>query len=154
MKFHRQLFPEHRPEEGIYGDCARTVIACLLDNVAPDDVPHFAEIADEDEEHGLRLVDDWLAAWGYRRLTFAFEADLEYVGKAMTMWNPGVPYCVIGQTSRGNNHVAIYRDGNLVHDPHPSDEGITAPTGEGYYWIELIARVPNAASHSYSKEGK
>jgi len=41
MRFHKQLITNHNPESGIFGDCQRTAIACLLDK-HPSDVPHFA----------------------------------------------------------------------------------------------------------------
>ena len=31
---------KHDPANGVYGDCGRTVIACLLD-LHPSEVPHF-----------------------------------------------------------------------------------------------------------------
>lgn len=30
MKYNKQLF-RHHPEQGIFGDCHRTAIACMLD---------------------------------------------------------------------------------------------------------------------------
>lgn len=33
-------------------------------------------------------------------------------------------YLVSGQSSRGVNHICIYQNGRLVHDPHPTKEGI------------------------------
>ena len=41
MTPHKQL-NRHRPEEGVFGDCYRTAIACLLD-LRPQDVPHVAD---------------------------------------------------------------------------------------------------------------
>ena len=41
MEFYKQL-NEHNPDEGVYGDCYRTAIGCLL-NIPPEFVPHFCE---------------------------------------------------------------------------------------------------------------
>jgi hypothetical protein len=46
----------------------------------------------------------------------------------MSKWlagNPGVPYLVKGKTLRGRKHIVIYKDGELHHDPHPSNEGLS-----------------------------
>lgn len=34
-------------------------------------------------------------------------------------------YLVSGKSPRGIKHMCIYKNGILVHDPHPSKEGIT-----------------------------
>lgn len=148
MKYHRQRYVDHRPDQNRWGDCARTALACLLDAPHVDDVPHFAALAGHDEQRGLDLMDEWLGRRGLRRLVFAFDGatGLDYLGEAMRVWNPDVPYCLVGATSRGHNHVAIYCNGRLVHDPHPSDEGVTAPAPDsGHYWIEIVASVPGTA---------
>lgn len=47
--------------------------------------------------------------------------------KDIDLWlsqNVNVPYMVTGISSRGVNHIVIYVNGKLHHDPHPSDEGI------------------------------
>ena len=64
MTPHKQLI-KHDPENGQWGDCGRTAIACLLD-LHPSDVPHFwegPERADRDPETECRK---WLAERGCR----------------------------------------------------------------------------------------
>lgn len=59
----------------------------------------------------------WLASQGY---TEEYIADIE-------KWlndNPNTPYLVSGRSSRGVDHVCIYMNGKLYHDPHPSGEGV------------------------------
>jgi hypothetical protein len=34
-------------------------------------------------------------------------------------------YLVSGKSPRGFNHICIFKEGKLVHDPHPSKEGLT-----------------------------
>ena len=46
MTPHHQLVTEYRNDEGVYGDCGRTVIACLMD-MHPSEVPHFFNMPDE-----------------------------------------------------------------------------------------------------------
>lgn len=38
--------------------------------------------------------------------------------------NPDTPYMASGMSSRGVQHVVIYMNGKLLHDPHPSNEGL------------------------------
>lgn len=40
--------------------------------------------------------------------------------------HPDCFYLVYGKSSRGVKHAVVYRAGKLVHDPHPSREGVIA----------------------------
>lgn len=59
----------------------------------------------------------WLASIGYREM---YITDIDQWLKD----NPGRPYTVSGKSSRGVDHIVIYQDGKLLHDPHPSNEGL------------------------------
>jgi hypothetical protein len=43
-------------------------------------------------------------------------------------------YFVTGPSARGVSHVCIYRNGKMVHDPHPSRDGLL----EEKYFYELV----------------
>lgn len=151
MKFHKQehlYIPDGYPD----GSCYPTVYACLLD-LPLNQVPYFnlfyfttskqkANIAkyrkDRYENSNYseetkkayisnfqydidRLWDQarnlWLISMGY---TEDFIADHD-------KWlaeNPERSYIASGDSSRGVKHVVIYKNGKLLHDPHPSDEGL------------------------------
>jgi hypothetical protein len=88
-------------------------VASLLDVEDYDSVPHFVEL------------DDW---WG---LTCSFVR--ERTGKSVAWWdNPesiplGIDLLIgSGPSPRGNfwHAVIVDRQGNLVHDPHPSRAGV------------------------------
>jgi hypothetical protein len=105
--------PSGRP-----GDCLRAAVATVLQE-DPDDVPHFAEAPD-----WIRAVLDWrpgLFRFDYRRIDgpIAFPAD----GAA----RPWVVGC--GQSPRGVLHAVVLAadDGRLIHDPHPSRDGLSGP---------------------------
>ena len=38
--------------------------------------------------------------------------------------SPECMYLVSGKSSRGCSHMVVYYDGQLLHDPHPSGEGV------------------------------
>jgi len=40
------------------------------------------------------------------------------------MSNKGVIYTASGPSARGVSHIVVYQDGKMIHDPHPSNEGL------------------------------
>lgn len=76
---------------------------------------HFASMSDWLWEN-VRMF--WLASQGYT----------EEVIEDIDQWlrdNPNTPYLASGKSSRGIEHICIYMNGKLYHDPHPSGEGLT-----------------------------
>lgn len=65
------------------------------------------------------VMKDWLASQGYIEKFVKSENVESWVSN-----NKGIPYMVFGKSSRGVDHVVIYQDGILLHDPHPSNEGL------------------------------
>jgi hypothetical protein len=59
----------------------------------------------------------WLASVGYK------EKYIEDIDQWLKE-NPNTPYLAQGKSSRGVDHIVIYMNGKLYHDPHPSDEGL------------------------------
>lgn len=47
-------------------------------------------------------------------------------------------YLVSGKSPRDVRHICIYQNGKLVHDPHPSREGLT--TLDHFYTLEKLER--------------
>lgn len=51
--------------------------------------------------------------------------------------HPDQPYMVTGMSPRGILHVVIFQNGEMIHDPHPSNDGV-AKEGRTYsYLIKL-----------------
>jgi hypothetical protein len=139
MKFHKQL-NRHDPDNGVWGDCFRTALACLLD-MNPEDVPHFLEGGPEPEEF-MRRHREWLLEHGYSIFAIGFDAGLEDVMKTMKNVNPGLYYLISGQSVRGINHVCIGLEDKIIHDPMPDGDGIKWPCKEdGYYWVEVLVPI-------------
>ena len=137
MTPHKQLF-KHDPENGVYGDCGRTVIACLLD-LHPSEVPHFWNgqgLAREQNEK----ADKWLAAIGLRLVKWALTGTMDEVFGFMQHHNRGLIYVLMGTSPRDVNHVVICRDDEVLHDPSIQGGGLVGPADDGHWWIEVIAR--------------
>ncbi|WP_420408638.1 hypothetical protein [Hoeflea sp.] len=133
----KQLF-RHKPDEGVYGDCARTVIACLLD-IEPEEVPHHhRHLADGEQQ---RLHNEWLAQKGFARVTVAYHLErLEEVLAVGKQLSGDMPYILAGTSRTGVNHVVICRHDAIVWDPSRTDAGIIGPCDDGYFFIEWIFR--------------
>ncbi len=151
MRFHKQSFLL-KPDQYPAGSCYPTLYACLLD-MELEEVPYFnlfyfesskekanfekyietnyrqADYADDIKSQNIenfifdkqRLWDEarrmWLIAMGY---TEDYIAD---VPKFLEE-NPGKPYIASGISPRDVPHVVAYKDGELFHDPHPSNAGL------------------------------
>lgn len=103
------------------GNCLQAAIASLFE-VDLVEVPHF--VAHED---WWGCLDGWLAE---RNLLAVWVKDGHEIP-----W--GIDYLAVGTSPRGSfKHVVIERNGELVHDPHPSGDGLVER--EGIYY--LVAR--------------
>lgn len=137
MRFVKQKF-RHKPDQGIHGDCARTVIACLLD-LDPDDVPHLQRECDAQEQADLH--DRFLRDRGFCRITIPFQ--VERVADALGIgahYSGDMPWLLVGRSRNDTNHVVICKGAEIVWDPALDDSGIVAPSDDGYFWIEWIVR--------------
>lgn len=138
MLYHKQRI-RHDPENGIYGDCHRTAIACLLDKQV-EDVPHFGEhFMDSDKFN--KAVADYLLTQGMRVFTTPYhgETPLHEMLKAIGHYNPDCYYLLTGQSPRNVNHVVVCRGGRIIHDPHFDGGFITGPAQpDGYYWVDVL----------------
>lgn len=103
------------PSEEQRGNCLQAVIASLLD-LPLDEVPHFVKehVDSGGQLHWWDQMWKWLAARGWA--IHAAGLDTHRTENLMAS----------GPSPRGNgiHHVVIYRDGEMVHDPHPDRSGI------------------------------
>ncbi len=128
----------HDPANGIYGDCARTAIACMLE-VPRDDVPHFYEFDGDPDFY--KKMDAWLRDHGLARVSMAFNGDdgLNSVLSCIGHLNPGLRFLLVGASKTGVNHVVICQDGKIDHDPSITQSGIVGPCEpDGFYWMEFF----------------
>jgi len=142
MKFYKQRH-HHNPEEGIFGDCFRTALACLLDMV-PEQVPHFMQgIQSTDEFESVeikRAIDDWLALRNLTKIDIPYHipgapptALMEHLGN-----RDGEDMCyLLTGRSRSAIHVVICRGSKFLWDPSPTNIGIISPIKD-LYWITYL----------------
>ena len=87
------------------GNCLMACFASLLE-IPIEDVPEF------DGESWFSQMTKWLETIGFDLIRWSGEVEL-----------PGY-YMVMGTSPRGDfNHQVIYKNGVLIHDPHPSKAG-------------------------------
>lgn len=149
VRFYKQLFP-HRPSEGLYGDCVRTAIACLLDR-EPSEVPHFFDKG-QDGETAWKAIEAWLAGEGLGRVMVVINGtiDRKELIDGFSVNNPDVCFMLFGTSSSGTPHVVICRNGEIIHDPSFIDTGISGPT-DGYYLIVvLVPRFTMLVDETYA----
>lgn len=143
MKLQKQLF-RHKPDEGIFGDCYRTCIACLL-GLDPDEVPHEQRQMESDEF--VAFYDNWLKSRGLHRLVVVLNGDsLDDALATAGAFSNGMPYIFSGTSRTGVNHAVIGKDRTILHDPSLTDAGIIGPTDNGYYYVEWLVVPPLQAA--------
>lgn len=136
----------HRPEEGQFGDCYRTCLACLLD-MDRDDVPHFVTTMDpgEWERNVQPRVDAWLRERGFVELALpaSGECDLDTILQMIS--SRGVYTILTGTSATGCNHCVVVGPDQTIHDPGRDDPGIVGPADDGFWWLSVL--VPAQMAH-------
>lgn len=142
MQFHKMQSP-HLPHRGIYGDCWRTAVACVLD-MHPLEVPHWMQLyPPKDAADTLRTPEREAAYQAFLRTKGLSSVDIPYnIGDEplQVLWDgiaerhgADLVYLATGNSPTGP-HTVIYCGRNLLWDPSPTDAGIVAPI-QGYIWI-------------------
>lgn len=144
MKYHKQLFPVHDPDNGIYGDCYRTVIACLLD-LDPEEVPHVCDNMPDDyvgKEHEERM-NAFLGERGLRHVEMPLLPDmsLQEVLDFCAVYFGDSRYTLMGKSSGGyRNHIVICKGTEIEHSTNDSTVERYAINSE-YWWIGFLMKV-------------
>lgn len=141
----------------VHGNCYPTAIGCML-NIPPSDVPNIEVLWDVSISYAYQVLYKWLEHKGYRiRQTFGQHSVFHDGSPKIEKTNDAyclselsdekkaelkaqlkdVYYMVSGQSPRGVTHVCIYQNGVMVHDPHPTGEGILT---EEYF--EVVEPIP------------
>ena len=143
MLLHKQLYRHNPPES--FGDCHRTVYACLLGKPL-ESIPNFGEYLIPEERHAAE--NQWLAEQGLREVNFAFDSSLEHIFEVMKNCNPGIAYMLSGTSKNGTNHVVIAMDDAIIWDPAQDNSGIIGPCDmndpnfPSYYWVSFLIPAP------------
>lgn len=151
MKMCKQLYP-HRPDEGLFGDCFRTCVGCLLD-MRPQEVPHFYDgyHGHEDATEANKAIKYWLAQRGYFFCTFAYQdTTVDHILEIMGINNPNALYLITGRSPRGTNHCCIGLGGEIIWDPAPEAGDLVGPNSEGQVIIEVLMPISQNSGWSTS----
>lgn len=97
------------------GNCFSACVASLLE-MPIEAVPYFMG-----HDDWVKAFADWLEPHGLYPVTFKYVAP---AGTGKDWWPQGL-YILGGKCSRGD-HAVVARGREIVHDPHPSREGLIA----------------------------
>jgi hypothetical protein len=117
--------------EKVTGNCMAASFASILE-LPLSEVPEFEDM--ENVKWFLAL-EKWLYDLGYEIVRF--NGEMVFKGY----------YLVSGNSPRGDFlHQVVYKNGEMVHDPHPSNDGINSHTNT---WLitpmdPSVRRFPNA----------
>lgn len=136
MIYNKQLYKHNPPES--YGDCSRTVIACIL-NLSPSEVPNFSEgLGPNTGEQQHERTLEWLRTQGYAMYETVFDCDLQTVLNYHRQLNPDIYYMLTGKSKNGTGHVVVCKNDEIVWDPAIDDSGIVGPADDGLYWVSVL----------------
>lgn len=151
MMYQTQAF-FHDPAIGVYGDCYRTAIACVID-MERDAVPHFfheidkkggEDPADWSDRVYAALV-EWLRekGWEIYRVAYSTEAFptlRDLLDYHRSRYERGL-WLLTGESRSGCNHVVVCRGGTILWDPSINKSGIIGPCLEGHWEVEILVPI-------------
>lgn len=126
------------------GNCFAAVVASLLE-VSIYDVPNievlfYNEDNDEANTFWAEVMQTFLISkgweWSGDSRYKVFHPEFGVKDEDLMMKLKDTYYLVIGKSARGVGHVCIYQNGLMVHDPHPSRDGL-----ETVEYFESIERA-------------
>ena len=103
------------------GNCLAACIASLLDLPRAEDVPELVDPRDDPSGRSWRLqIEDWLRERGLGLVS------IDALDVPPVIVHPtDLHYMAWGRSARAHaRHSVIYRDGRMVHDPHPDRTGL------------------------------
>lgn len=98
------------------GNCLQGALASIFDHLEVDEIPYF-----QDEFNWFECFSEWcIDTLQLQPIMIAIDWN----------WIPKGYHLICGPSPRDGNeyHAVVGFDGKFVHDPHPSDDGLTAET--------------------------
>ena len=120
----------HDPTGGVFGDCQRACVASLLDLPAAA-VPHFLFDGTKDIAEFNRRINAFLAPLGLMHLE---TARFDFQGQ----FRSDCFHLIYGESNRGFCHAVVGFNGEIVHDPHPSRDGLIDAASEDWTFAFLV----------------
>lgn len=112
-----------------HGNCLRACYASVLE-IPIDSIPEFEEM---DEKSWWPAELKWANTLGLQLI--CFDGEYHFEGY----------YFLAGKSPRGDfNHIVVYENGQMVHDPHPDGTGIESVDNTYIFLPHDPARVLKA----------
>ena len=109
------------------GDCMRACVASVLEWPL-NSVPNFME---DGPDHFNDRLDEWAGKHGITILDVRIEDEAAFLRAFRNTY-----LIAFGQSPRFDcNHAVVYKGNKMVHDPHPSKEGIKDLQGVSLFVI-------------------
>jgi hypothetical protein len=107
----------HSPNTGVQGNCLSAVLASLL-HIPIDAIPTFSN-----DETWLKDLNAWLRPHGLAYMTWASDS---FPDTLAAFGITGLYHELGGKTKRFSDvgHACVALDGDLIFDPHPSNDGL------------------------------
>jgi hypothetical protein len=100
------------------GNCWAACLASILDT-AVSVVPNFCSDHPEPDGTWFSETNKWLKPMGLCLIEFTIQEDRNLMDVFPGIW------IAAGKSPRGDfDHCVIYRGGMMIHDPHPSRDGL------------------------------
>lgn len=117
----------YQPEKGIRGNCMMACYANYL-GLEINQVPAIEELFECTKPNGFwfSVVCLWWEEMGYK---YFWSPNIEEMPKEIFQ---GI-YFVSGLSKRGVHHLVMYKNGEMLFDPHPDNSGIIEPIH--YEWV-------------------
>jgi hypothetical protein len=114
------------------GNCFATCLACILElDVAT--VPNFCF---ENGDDWFNAANAWLTERFHLRMIM-----LKWDSRASAKYGLGDALCIAGgPAERGFAHAVVWKNGKLLHDPHPDSTGLI---GDPEDYIVFLATDPS-----------
>lgn len=124
-----------KDEMVVRGNCYAACIASILDKTI-DEVPNVETLFHVDDTFWYIVMRTYLTSIGWEicpdnmfqrfHPNSGFSFDGTDLNGKIPEWYDYVDrfYLVSGLSPRGVQHMCIYRNGKLIHDPHPTREGL------------------------------
>lgn len=127
------------------GNCFHACISCILDLNSAEDVLQLQELYDNEETSWWFEIQTWLEERGWLLETMNGHPKTDEI------------YLVSGKSPRHIQHIVIYQNDKMIHDPQPDGSGLL-PGGESNYYslrqfkiIDSLANITKYLIKQYAK---
>ena len=132
---------QHDPANKQFGDCARAVVACMLD-LQPQRVPHFAEASTDGYNEALywERLNSFLDTLSLSWVGVPVTGSVPDVLATMEYNNPGV-YYIMGCVSHTAKHYVVCCGDRIVCDPAfggPYGAAHLRAQDDGLVWVHFL----------------